>query len=98
MPVGMPEVEVHAGGEDREDDELETVYECVIFGMEVVSRDAQKGFETRTLGTCCCTRTDHAECQRFSLRDGGALTRRSSDTMMFTTEKTFGARMITDEH
>jgi len=29
MPVGMPEVEVHAGGEDREDDELETVYECV---------------------------------------------------------------------
>src|SRR6267154_428727 len=98
MPVGMPEVEVHAGGEDREDDELETVYACVIFWLEAVSRAAPKGSAKRNLGTCCCTRTEHAECQRFSLRAGGALTRRSSDTMMFTTEKTFGARMITDEH
>ena len=27
--VDMPEMQVHACGEDREDDELETVYGCV---------------------------------------------------------------------
>jgi hypothetical protein len=37
--------------------------------------------------------------QRLSLsEEGGALTWRSSDTIIFAAEKTFGTRMVTSEH
>lgn len=30
----MPEMEMHARGEDREDDELETVHGCLLVGIQ----------------------------------------------------------------